>query len=177
MTRQSFLFFCAGVLVLPGLAGCAGRPAGGAAVSRAHPWVTGPELTRVVVSTYGDGNPSRVEYFREGRRLAVETFDEDGRIETEGAVPDGVVREFFEAGRARAEIPFRGGVRHGRARFYFYEGGIEATVEWERGVREGETRRFRPTGTLAVVETYAGGLIRSRRVFDPFGELIYEQEF
>jgi antitoxin component YwqK of YwqJK toxin-antitoxin module len=158
-------------------AGCAtaGRPADNIAAQ--SPWIMNREVTRLVTGEEAQGKPNRVEYYFEGKRIAVETFGPAGERNVDGQIPDGVVREYSAPGKIKSEVTFRAGAREGSARYYYPDGVLYSEVNWSGNRWAGPARIYRPDGSLAFVEDYRDGVLVRRRAYDPQGELNYDQDY
>jgi antitoxin component YwqK of YwqJK toxin-antitoxin module len=88
-------------------------------------------------------------YLFEGNEVYSETLDENLEIvETNGTLPDGLVKEFFDNGLTYFECIFKDGKRHGTSRIYYETGKINVEKQYCDGMLNGRAYVYYPTGRL-----------------------------
>ncbi|GAJ08976.1 unnamed protein product, partial [marine sediment metagenome] len=60
----------------------------------------------------------------------------------------GVVREYYENGMLKAEIPYKENRRHGLAKFYYENGMLMGKIKYKRGRETGEAKFYDENGLL-----------------------------
>ena len=73
------------------------------------------EIQRIVTPGIED-KTEEIRYYRGDEVIAVEVYDKKGvLIHKSGAIPDGVVREYYRGGMVKSELAFKEGRAHGKS--------------------------------------------------------------
>jgi len=97
-------------------------------------------------------------FYSDGKEIAKQILDEDENIiKTIGKIPDGIVREYYESGKLKAEWNYEKGKPDGICKTYYESGELMFEYNYKDGDREGITRSFYMSGRLKYEYKYRGG--------------------
>jgi antitoxin component YwqK of YwqJK toxin-antitoxin module len=129
------------------------------------PVITFAGITKKVVEKHPDissgdrvlpGAPKTVIYSDEsGKEVAKELYDDQGNLlETIGAIPDGIVNEYYESGKVRHQIEYKNNLRDGPCVLFLENGNTAVSWDYRDGMREGMNKVYYPSGALHFALPY-----------------------
>lgn len=93
-----------------------------------------------------------------GKEIAKQIQDKDGNvIKTTGKIPNGVVKEYYESGKLKAENNYKDGKLVGTSKFYFESGQLREEMNYKNGKLDGRYRNYYTTGSLGGEWYYKNG--------------------
>jgi len=163
-------------------------------------FVVHAQVTRKEIIT-PDGTIEHI-FFSGGEERARQTLDDRGNIlHTIGAIPDGVVKGYYESGNLEYECTYRdnklegtvtvyyesGKVmqewhykdnkRNGISNWYYESGGLMRQFDYRDDKLDGVSRKFYENGVLWSTKTYREGKFIARKEYDKNGKLQTEWHY
>jgi len=126
------------------------------------------------------GNPRTIVYTdSQGKEIARETCDETGKvIKTNGKIPDGIVKEYFESGAPLAEYNYKGGKLEGTSKGYYENGTLRGEWNYKNGKLDGKMKYYYGNGNLNYETNYKDDKKNGvSKHYDETGKLNYEFNF
>lgn len=95
------------------------------------------DATAVVVARNPDGSPARTELYRDGAQVGTLLHEEDGAVESEFPMRDGLTHgrhyRFYEDGHLMFEEPYEAGLIHDEARQWSRDGRLIGRYTMQHG--------------------------------------------
>jgi len=97
-------------------------------------------------------------FYSNGREIAKNILNEDDKvIRTIGKIPDGIIKEYYQSGRLKAEWNYKNGKPEGLCKTYYESGELMFKYNYQGGKREGLTKSYYRNGRLKYEYNYRGG--------------------
>ncbi|OGF48263.1 MAG: hypothetical protein A2231_08215, partial [Candidatus Firestonebacteria bacterium RIFOXYA2_FULL_40_8] len=129
-------------------------------------------VIRRTIEIYPDGKPREVGFYKADKQITKVIYDESGAMTTTGAVPNGIVGEFYDEGVLLAEWSFKEGVLDGVSRTYYRSGQIWEERSWKEDKENGLYRVYFGNGKLRVEGICKDEKLDGRqRVYSEMGKL------
>jgi hypothetical protein len=131
-------------------------------------------ITKKVVERHPDissgetvlpGAPKTVIYAdKNGKEVAKELYDDQGSIlETIGAIPDGIVNEYYDTGSLLAVYTYKNGKLEGVSKGYFVNGALRGEWNYKNGLLNGIVKEYYENGSyfskMAIQQSH--GIIKT----------------
>lgn len=123
------------------------------------------------------GRPQGAIYFEDGKEIARETFDREGREENEnpevtliGHIPDGTVTEQYHTGETGAVWTFKDGKREGTAYTYYNTGEKSGELNFKNGKLNGISKKYYRSQAVRREMEYKDGVLVGRREYYESGK-------
>ncbi len=122
--------------------------------------------------TTNEGNSGYV-FYHNGEQTGKGHWNEEGVfVVSEGELPSGTYKLFYDTGAIKSELSVKNGTLHGVCKNYFESGQLKRKAEFDQGKEEGTSRLYYKSGELKGVSHYENGLKNGKtRLFFPSGEV------
>ena len=97
-------------------------------------------------------------FYRGGIEVAQQTLGKnDVIIKTTGAIPDGIVREYYQSGALMKEEHYLNGMREGMSTWYYETGIVQGERPYKAGKLDGIVKWYYTTGSRGTEFNYRNG--------------------
>jgi hypothetical protein len=118
-----------------------------------------PAFADAVRRVSGDFPAKTLTYEADGKVVAREVYENEFTlIGREGAIPDGIVKEYYDTGKIRLVQNYCNARLEGTSREYYADGKIREERNYQNGDRNGVTREYDRNGRLKSESYYKDGL-------------------
>ncbi|MBP9733595.1 MAG: hypothetical protein KBD07_04385 [Candidatus Omnitrophica bacterium] len=97
------------------------------------------------------------------------------RVNYQHGLWDGPSAEFYRSGAKLSEALFTEG--SGVEKRFYESGELKSEIPYKANLEEGLARLYRKDGTLEFEDRYQAGELRSRKMFDPAGRVLFRQSY
>jgi antitoxin component YwqK of YwqJK toxin-antitoxin module len=100
-----------------------------------------------------------VTYYESGKKIGAQLYSNTGVLMlSEGMLPDGSYREYYEDGKLKKEKSMIGGQNNGVFKIYYPDGTLQNEAYFIEGKTNGVYKVFSPTGALFLEKNYIKGV-------------------
>jgi len=108
----------------------------------------------------GPDGTTQMVFYSGGKEIAKQIKDKHGNtLKTIGKVPDGLITQYYDSGKVRAEINYKNGKREGKSRMYFENGVVEEEINFKNDIRHGTYRRYNKDWSLQTELVFENGAL------------------
>jgi antitoxin component YwqK of YwqJK toxin-antitoxin module len=114
------------------------------------------ETTRELITDSYELPLAYVYFNKDGKEIARQKFDAmmfpESSEQIPAGVPDGIIKEYYDNGQLRQEIPYGGGKVNGVIKGYYEDGKLNFEQSTKDGKADGFSKEYRKDGTLVLEE-------------------------
>ena len=117
---------------------------------------TVPKEVSLKLISNPDGTIENV-FYSDGKEVTRQIVKHGRVIQTIGKIPDGIVKEYYESGKIKAEWEYKNHSLDGVIRQYYESGGLSEESEYKNNRLDGVIRQYYESGGLFSVSNYKDG--------------------
>jgi len=114
-------------------------------------------VIRATTKRHPNGKFKEVVYYFEGREIAKTTYDAQGNKKTEGIIPNGLVKEYYQNGNLMMKAVFIGDKVEGMLNSYYENGQLMTAWNFKDNKQDGLCLTYDKTGKLKEEGYYKAG--------------------